>query len=296
MIWPIRSLARQAAKRILHTAVPAFPNGHYYSPVVDLAELQRDRARVFDRSRRITDVDLREASQLSLLAELASHYTTLPFKPSRSPGVRYHYDNPMFGYSDAVIYACMLAHRQPKRVVEIGSGYSSALLLDMRDNGLCGEVECHFIDPNPERLERLLRPEDAASTTVHRERIQDVPVSMFAALEAGDILFIDSSHVAKGGSDLCYEIFEVLPSLAPGVAIHFHDIFYPFEYPEDWFFQENRSWNEAYMLRALLAGTQLYHILLFGDFLHRFHGDTMKQYFSQSREGTGGSIWIEKTG
>lgn len=287
------STARQLVRRFISTAVPAFPSGHFYSPIADPAEIRRDSYRIFDRSQRITDVDLREDAQVSLVREIAEHYSSLPFVPSRGAGQRFYYENPMFGYSDAVIYACLLAHRRPKRVVEVGSGFSSALLLDMRDTGLCGNPDCHFIDPNPERLHRLLSTEDRATATIHCARVQDLQLGIFEALEPGDMLFIDSSHVAKIGSDVCHEMFTILPRLAPGVAIHFHDIFYPFEYPEDWFFQLKRSWNEAYLVRALLADSRRYRILLFGDFLHRFHQRLMAQCLPNSVKGTGGSLWIE---
>jgi hypothetical protein len=83
-------------------------------------------------------------------------------------------------------------------------------------------------------------------------KVQDVQLAEFARLQAGDILFIDSSHVAKTGSDVLHLYFEVLPRLAPGVRIHVHDIFLPFDYPRRWVLDENRSWNEQYLLRALL--------------------------------------------
>lgn len=292
----MRSMARQIIRRFVRTAVPAFPSGHYYSPVVDLSELRRDQERVFDRTRRLVDIDLREEAQVDLLADLARHFAPLSLMPSRSPDRRYYYDNAMFGFSDAAIYGCLLVHRRPGTVVEIGSGYSSALLLDVRDQFLGGETQCVFIDPNPERLERLLRPDADATATVLRQRVQDVPLSVFDELGPGDILFIDSSHVAKGGSDVCYELFEILPRLAPGVAIHIHDIHYPFEYPEAWFFGQNRSWNEAYLVRALLANSQRYRILLFVDFLHRFHPDLMARCMPGSSIDTGGSLWIEVNG
>ena len=291
----MKSRIRQVLRRLVRAVVPTFPAGHYYSPIVDPAEIQRDRARVFDSSRRITDVDLREASQLELLQELARHYPAVPFTRARTPNLRFYYANPMFGYSDAIVYACMLAHRRPRQVVEIGSGFTSALLLDVRDRLVNGNIECTFIEPHPRRLEQLLSGDDQKTATIYRQRVQDVPLSVFDALEAGDILFIDSSHVAKGGSDVCHEVFEILPRLAPGMAIHFHDIFYPFEYPEDWFLELNRSWNEAYILRALLAGSQNYRILFFVDFLQRFQGNEMARNLPRIHgDASGGSIWIEK--
>ena len=83
-----------------------------------------------------------------------------------------------------------------------------------------------------------------------RHRVQDVPIDEFRALGSGDVLFIDSSHVLKTGSDVHRELFEILPALASGVLIHFHDIDYPFEYPDLFLFERRYSWNEAYAVRA----------------------------------------------
>ena len=84
----------------------------------------------------------------------------------------------------------------------------------------------------------------------------------FAALEGGDILFIDSTHVLKTGSDVVRLYNEIVPRLNAGVIVHIHDIFYPFEYPRDWVL-EGRAWSEAYLVRVFLAFNSEYEILLF---------------------------------
>ena len=87
--------------------------------------------------------------------------------------------------------------------------------------------------------------EAASRVCIFNEPVQQVPLSILDALQADDILFIDSTHVLRTGSDLCFELFEILPRLSP-ILVHFHDMFWPFEYPRSWVVEENRSWNELY--------------------------------------------------
>jgi predicted O-methyltransferase YrrM len=245
------------------------PPGHYYSPLPDVAELARDDRRVFaDPGPNLPGVALEREAQLALLAELAKYHPDLPFDARPTPGLRYHYDNTYFPYPDGVPLYCLLRHLRPGRVVEVGSGYSSAVMLDTDDRSLGGTTRFTFIDPYPDRLNGLLRPEDRGRCQVLASRVQDVPMGVFEALGPGDLLFIDSSHVSKIGSDVNHLFLEVLPRLAAGVVVHVHDIFWPFEYPPVWL-AGGRAWNEAYLLRGLLTGGSRYRVLLFSSYLER---------------------------
>jgi hypothetical protein len=124
-------------------------------------------------------------------------------------------------------------------------------------------------------------------------RVQDVDLSTFDALEANDILFIDSTHVSKIGSDVNYMFFEVLPPLKPGVLIHVHNIFYPFEFPEVWALQ-GHAWNEAYLLRAFLQFNQRFQIVLFANYLVNFHLDELLKLLPKCAGNLGGNIWIRR--
>lgn len=144
----------------------------------------------------------------------------------------------------------MLRHLRPARVIEVGSGWSSACMLDTDDLFLDGATEITFIDPEPERLESLLRGDELEPrVTIHRCRVQDVDPGLFGALEAGDVLFIDSSHVVKAGSDVIQLALDVVPTLPAGTFVHIHDIPWPFEYPKLWA-EQRRWWSEAYLVRA----------------------------------------------
>ena len=125
------------------------------------------------------------------------------------------------------------------------------------------------------------------------KRVQDVPLDVFTALDSGDVLFIDSSHVSKVGSDVNHILFNILPALRPSVRVHFHDVFYPFEYPENWIVN-GRSWTEAYLLHAFLQFNDTFEIELFPNYLTRFHQDFFKQRMPLCLKDPGGSIWLRK--
>src|ERR1017187_3178032 len=139
-------------------------------------------------------------------------------------------------------------------------------MLDLNERVLGGGVNFTFIDPDMARLRPLLREGDAAHATLIERRVQEVPLEVFAALGANDVLFIDSSHVSKIGSDVNRLFFDVLPALAPGVLIHIHDVAGNLEYPREWL-DEGRAWNEQYLLRAFLMHNTAYRIELFTGWL-----------------------------
>jgi hypothetical protein len=253
--------------------IRSYPPGTFYSPIPADADIP---ASIDKTTREIPGVDLREAAQLQLLGELARSYGELPFGDQESAERRFHLDNEYYSYFDAITLYTMLRRFQPKRVVEVGSGFSSAVMLDTRDLFLERETHLTFIDPYPERLESLLRPDDRDRCDVLAQKVQDVDLSVFTRLQANDILFVDSSHVVKVGSDVAWIVFEILPRLAPGVLIHFHDIPYPFEYPLHWL-RAGRAWNEAYILRAFLQFNRDFEIRFFNDFMATFHADAVRE-------------------
>ena len=140
----------------------------------------------------------------------------------------------------------------------------------------------------------LIRRTDLKLIQLLKVPLQDVDLNIFSTLTANDILFIDSSHVSKVGSDVNYLVFEILPRLKPGVYIHFHDIFYPFEYPKRWICDLGISWNEAYLLRAFLQYNQSFCIALFINYLERFYPEQLRSLVPQSVGGAGGSLWLRR--
>lgn len=250
-------------------------------------------------------VNLNEVRQAQLLEEFGSLCKDIPFTENPTERLRYHFRNEYFSYADGVTLFCMLRHIRPQRVIEVGSGFSSALMLDTNDRFLGRSINFTFIEPHPERLESLIWDADRTSTKILRQSVQSTPVSVFRELQANDVLFIDSSHVSKTGSDVNFLLFEILPILAPGVHVHFHDVFYPFEYPKDWIY-EGVAWNEAYLLRAFLQYNLSFEIEFFVSFVMRHLKDRVagimplalkseKEKISLYDDAPGGSIWLIKT-
>ncbi len=123
-------------------------------------------------------IELQERAQLALLDELSTFYGEVPFPEMRSSSTRYYYQNDLFGYGDAIVLYAMLRHQKPRRVIEIGSGFSSAVMLDVNDLFLDHAVHFTFIEPYPDRLFQLLHKEDQRTHTVLQQPLQDVPLSL----------------------------------------------------------------------------------------------------------------------
>lgn len=277
------------------------PPGHYYSPIPDMGQVLNTKNSYFKQEeKKILGIYLNEAVQLDLLNKLAFYYEQLPFSVEPSESMRYYYDNPYFTYADAIVLFGMLRHFRPSRVIEVGSGFSSALMLDTNDTFLDGSTHFSFIEPFPDRLNCLLTEKDKLHCTVTTTPVQEVDLELFNSLNENDILFIDSSHMAKFRSDVNLIIFEILPRLKRGVIVHFHDICWPFEYPKNWF-TVGRAYNEAYFLRAFLLYNSSFEILYFNAFIDLFHKEELKDKMplclSKSRRPLlieASSLWLKK--
>lgn len=295
----------QAIRSLLELKNYAFirfaPPGHFYSPIPDMHQIESGSARIFDRSpRNVPAIEINEDSQIDFLNDFSHFYRDLPFPDAKSEGNRYYLDNTYFSYGDGIILYSFLRHLKPKRVVEVGSGFSSAEMLDTNDLFLDRQVQFTFVEPFPDRLFELLSEQDRANVKIEPRPVQEVEPGIFAALEANDILFIDSSHVAKTNSDVLYILFHILPRLKPGVIVHFHDILWPFEYPQEWL-EEGRAWNEAYVLRAFLQYNPAFRILYFSSFMALHHADLLRKSMPRvlhapSSKTTPGnsSLWLRK--
>jgi hypothetical protein len=270
---------------------PWAPPGHFYSPISNAA----DRRRAIQRTHatEAAGVDLRADEQRCLARELAPMWRDIPGQP-RSDW-RYRPDNILFPLSDAVVYASMLRHIRPARVVEVGSGYTSVLALDVSERWLDGQVELTCIEPYPKRLTTLLRAGDDSRLRLVREQLQSVPPDVFSQLSSGDVLFIDSTHVARPGSDVIRLLLDVLPRLPAGVHVHVHDVFWPFEYPAEWH-EEARGFNEIYLLHAFLAFNTQWRVELFADWVWMDCADLVAEYRPDARQPRPSSLWLSRVG
>lgn len=272
----------------------AYPPGHFHSPLPDSKEIELHESELFDdRIRSCLGINLNDQTQLNLFREFVAYYGDLPFPEIATNGSRFHFQNPFFSYGDSIILYSFLRHFKPKRVIEVGSGFSSGVMLDTSAKFLDEQPDFIFIDPNPERLHGLLSSEDRRSFEILEVPVQSVELHRFAELKEDDFLFIDSSHVVRIGSDVSYLFFEVLPSLERGVIIQIHDILWPFEYPREWL-RRGYAWNEAYLLRAFLQYNDAFEVLYYNDYFAKKFGDEVRQHMPLIERDPGGSLWLRK--
>lgn len=242
-----------------------YSDGHFYSPVVDTEDILSRFDEIWPSPPRpVLGIDPNDAYHLRVLREVFPRHIAAYDYPEvleDTPNLdRFYTRNSQFSWLDARALFVLLREWRPRRMIEIGSGYSTLLSADVNQRFLDGALELTCIEPYP-RPFLTRRDGPPGVRRLIRERVERVGLSWFAELQRGDVLFIDSSHVAKTGSDVNYLYFEVLPRLAAGVRIHIHDIHLPHEYPPDWVIGENRSWNEQYLVRALLMYSTHFRVL-----------------------------------
>jgi len=268
--------------------------GHFYSPVANIEDIKADEERIFNRDRRtLPGIGLNEDKQLAVLEEFASFYDDIPFGDEPSDKMRYGFLNGGYSYSDAISLYSMMRRVKPKRIVEVGSGYSSCCMLDTNDAFFNGDIDIRFVEPYPQLLKSLVRPSDLETREIIEKRVQDVDIEVFTSLQENDILFVDSTHVSRVGSDVNHMFFEILPHINEGVYVHFHDIHYPFEYPEHWVYQ-GRWWTETYLLRAFLEFNSDFEIVYTNTFMQRFHREFFEERMPLCLKNQGASIWLRR--
>jgi len=271
-----------------------FPPGHFYSPIADLRDIRGRADKIWIKTRELPGIDWREERQLALLNEIAGYIPDIDFPVSKPDDpARYYYENDQFPVLDAEFLHALIAHTKPKRFVEVGSGFSSLITAEANRKLFGSSIEVTCIEPYPRQF--LIDGIPGISRLLVK-KVEDVDLSLFSELASGDILFIDSSHVSKVGSDVNHLFFEVIPRLKPGVLIHIHDIFLPNEYPRQWVIEQGRHWNEQYLVRAFLQFNRSFEIVWAAAYMIEFHSERLKEIFQRfPKLGGGGSLWLRRT-
>jgi predicted O-methyltransferase YrrM len=288
-IWRCAKLGLAKERIFLST-----PPGHFYSPLPQFSDLEKyDPRPVLE----IPGVDMHTESQLQLAKQLAPIIGDHQLAINPTSDRRYYLENGYYPYADGLLLQALMRHLRPNKIVEVGSGFSSAVMLDTCDDYSLS-TELTFVEPYPDRLQSLLKDSDLKRTTLIKGFVQDVSSEVFTSLGNGDILFIDSSHVSKFGSDVNHLLFNIIPRLADGVWIHVHDIFWPFEYPLAWY-QQGRAWNEAYLLRAFLCHNSQVEVAIFPSYLEQTQAKFMEENWPQTLKRCkdnplvgGATIWL----
>jgi predicted O-methyltransferase YrrM len=266
----------------------------FYSSCNDVEFLDANRD-LWQRKGDPLGIDWNLPRQLEVAREVAGYIEELRDIPQHSDDVRvFCWRNPFFNSADALVHYGLFRSRKPRRVVEVGCGWSSLLLaraLNANEASGSHRAEVTQIEPYPRRELMSVLPKH---WTMHESIIQRAPLEIFEKLGAGDILFYDGSHVAKCASDVNWFFFEVLPRLASGVLIHVHDIFFPHDYPEQWMFERGQTWNEQYVLQALLMGGDRYRVEIANRLLCVHHQATLDSLYKGLQPSFGCSLWMMK--
>ena len=263
---------------------------HFYLPIPDTRTL-RDAS--FERQSQLPGVDMNEGGQLELVRNVfprfREEYDRIPFEPTGVPH-EFYFANDLFSGTDALALYCMVRHFRPKRVLEVGSGFSSRVTgAALLRNGDGATLTC--IEPYPDDV---LRQGFPGLSRLIAKPVQDVGTEVFEELGPGDVLFIDTSHVVAIGSDVNYLFLEVLPRVKPGVIVHVHDIYFPTDYPRAWVMEERRFWTEQYLLQAFLAFNTQFEVLLCNNYVWRKHRQAVLETFPRSPWWGGGSFWMRR--
>jgi predicted O-methyltransferase YrrM len=270
---------------------------HFYQPIPDTTQLPDHLWTTPDS---LVGIEMRDLEQLSLLDSVRTRYQHEyrqfpPGEPTKE--CPFYIENGWFVSVDAEILYSLVRHLRPKRIIEIGSGFSTILTSLAIDKNRSDDAayDCQSIAIDPYSRRNLLAHCKNLSRLIEQP-VQDVPLAEFLNLGPNDILFIDSSHVSKVGSDVNHEIFELLPRLNSGVFVHLHDIFLPFEYPKKWYTKYRLFWNEQYLLRAFLSFNSAYEVVWAGYYMHwKYSGKLAESFDSYNRSSTTpGSFWVRR--
>jgi hypothetical protein len=253
---------------------------HFYLPIPDDTDNLEDFWR---RPSQLAGIDTNDNVALNLMNDILPPYLAefrerFPINGPVDPAGFYLING---GYMavDAHVYYGLIRHFKPRRIIEVGNGNSTLLAIAAcaKNRGEGADTHLISIDPYPWGL--FSQPGSGLNEMIVKP-IQEVPLSVFEKLEAGDIFFIDSSHVIRSGNDVHYEYLEILPRLKPGVLVHVHDISLPKPYPKV-YYDNHLYWNEQYLLQAFLAFNSAYEVVWPGNYMMETYPENMLERFPE---------------
>lgn len=263
--------------------------GSYDSPVPTLDALPEE---AFDRPSVMAGIDFDVGRQLDFLErELVKYCREFrpPLTGARARRHRYHLRNGTYESVDAELLYAMVRRFAPSRIVELGSGYSTLIIREALERCHDGDASGRLHTYDPYRSDAI--PSDWPVTPI---RAQDLPTDVVSDLRAGDILFVDTSHTVKLGGDVNTIVLELLPILAPGVIVHFHDIFLPYPYSRQHLLDAH-FWSEQYLLQAFLSGNHDWEVLVGAQAVARAQPRRLAAAIPSFAAGVNpGAFWIRR--
>jgi len=269
---------------------------HYYSPIPDIRIL-RKKKNLWSRELPLLGIDLNIDGQKRLLETICppfrDEYLSFP-KEKTDNSLQYYLNNSSFGFVSGQMHYCIIRHFKPKRIIEVGSGYSTLVSLIALDKNDEEGYPCEFtaIEPYPPQF---LENGVPGIKQFIKEKVEDIDISFFESLSKNDLLFIDSTHTVKIGGDVNFLILEVLPKLNKGVIVHIHDIQFPYEYFNSYLLQNHYFWQEQYLIQAFLMYNRSFKILWCASYMHHKYSKLIAKYFSAYPGGrVPTSLYIQK--
>ncbi len=277
----------------------SFPFGYdvirrdYYSPIPDLRQMPES---AWSEASSLGGLKLDLDEQTTFVEDELAPFVA-EFDPpleSSNDSSRFFLSNGTYGSVDAETLYAMIRYLKPKRIIELGSGRSTQVISEARNQNASDGVQSDFsvYDPFPTPLTQKISID---SFQLNAVSATEVPLEKFTELASGDVLFVDTTHTVKMGSEVNYVIFEALPMLAPGVVVHFHDIFIPWPYPRKWLTQSHRFWGEQYLLQAFLQFNSDFEPLLATQALSRERAEKLRDVIpSFDSDVSPGAFWIRR--
>lgn len=264
---------------------------HYYQPLINpkkhLTKSLRD-------DRILPGLNWNIDEQLELLSQFQFNNELLQMPLEKTDNLEFYFHNNSFLAGDAEYLYNIVRLKKPKKIIEVGCGYSTLMIQNAINKNKSEDIKYHSehtcIEPyEMPWLEKL-------NITMVRQKVEDFAPSFFKQLNQDDILFIDSSHIIRPQGDVLFECLEVLPVINSGVIIHFHDIFSPKDYLDEWVFS-HVLWNEQYILEAFLTNNDKYKILGSLNFLKHHYFKCIADkcpVLAKETDAEPGSFWIQK--
>lgn len=293
--WLLKLIRRLKVYRMPHCKnallnVGVFPiSNHYYEPQFNYRNQKSD-----SQDRNLHGINWNIPEQLQILEKFtfAAEFKEISQEMSDIP--KFYFNNNTFGTPDAEYWYQLIRTTKPRRIFEVGSGYSTLMAINAIHRNKKDDLNyrCEHICIEP--YERYWLEETGVS--IIRKKVEDLELNFFFQLQKNDILFIDSSHIIRPRGDITFEYLELLPSLNKGVIVHIHDIFSPKNYPMHWLRDLVLFWNEQYLLEAFLSNNHCWKIIGALNYLHHNHYEKLKEvapFLSPDMEP--GSFYIKKT-
>ncbi len=264
----------------------------YYQPLINPGKYLEQP---LDRARTLRGIQWNISEQLDLLKQFRyqDELRTLPLSKKAGSELHFYHGNPSFCPGDAEFTYNVIRHFKPRRVIEIGCGYSTLLSVEAERKNAAENANnaCKHICIEPYEMPWLEKLE----VQVIRSKVEDRSIDLFGQLEAGDILFIDSSHMIRPQGDVLFEFLDILPVLKPGVLVHVHDVFSPRDYHREWIYNEHCLWNEQYLLEAFLSFNSQFRIIGAVNLLKKEHKGALEEkcpVTAKFADDEPGSFWM----